>query len=79
MSTHKRRRRTHPARHAEPDTRRTAGPFAWDDWLNVNLPQGLRDDDLRVVGSDDDLPSDAQLAQLHQVFAQRLAELEATV
>ena len=53
------------------------GPFAWAYGLSVNLPQGLREDYQHIVGSSDDLPSDAQLAQLQQVFAQRLAEFEA--
>ncbi len=51
------------------------------DWgyglMNADMPYSLRDDYQRIVDGDE-LPTDAQLAELHHTFAQRLAEFEAS-
>ena len=51
------------------------------DWgyglMNAVMPHSLRDDYQRIVDGDE-LPTDAQLAELHHTFAQRLAEFEAS-
>ena len=51
--------------------------FDWGYGVSAVMPQSLRDDYWCIVDSDD-LPTDAQLAELQHTFAQRLAEFEAS-
>ena len=43
--------------------------------MNAVMPHSLREDYPRIVGSDE-LPTDAQLAELRRTFAQRLTEFD---
>ena len=51
--------------------------FDWGYGVSAVMPHSLREDYPRIVGSDE-LPTDAQLAELHRTFVQRLAEFEAS-